>query len=179
MKKSLSISIFVLSLFAGSLTMVRPGEAAVVPFQGILPRIASTLSSPEAIARYMWKNFGVESDQANFGQEDHWQSPEELLATKKGDCEDFARFAYEILRLNGRKAFMVNIYDKHGYGHTVCVFSENGRYQAIDGTDVKRLNAATLTEVFNKIHPSWDNAAIVKAAPQGAHGIILKAFHRS
>ena len=178
MKKSVSISIFVLGLFAGSLTLMHSGEAAVLPFQNVLHGLAASLSSPDALARYMWRNFSVESDQSNFGQEDHWQSPEELLATRKGDCEDFARFAYEILRMNGRTAFMINIYGRHGYGHTVCVFSENGRYDVIDGTDVKRLQTHSLTDIFGKIYPQWEKAAIVKTAAGTSHGILLKQFHR-
>ncbi len=158
--------------------MLHSGEAAVLPFQNVLSGLAASLSSPDTLARYMWKNFSVESDQSNFGQEDHWQSPEELLATRKGDCEDFARFAYEILRMNGRKAFMISVYGKGGYGHTVCVFLENGRYNVIDDTEVKRLQARSLTDVFGKIYPQWEKAALVKTSPNSAHGIVLKEFHR-
>ena len=58
--------------------------------------LTADLSSPDAIAKFIWRHFQVESDQTQFGTEDRWQSPEELLQSGRGDCEDFALFAYEI-----------------------------------------------------------------------------------
>lgn len=154
-------------------------NANPIAFPQLFKQVATSLSSPESIAKYMWKNFRVESDQNQFGQNERWQSPDELLANQRGDCEDFARFAYEILRANGTKAWLVSIYGRNSYGHTICIFFENGLYHAIDGTDVKRLNGKSLVEVFEKIYPFWQKAALVKALPNGSRAIILKEFTRS
>jgi len=175
MKKSITKGIVPLLLltagFLGSLT----AQAAVIPFPQAFQQVAVSLSNPESIAHYMWKNFSVESDQTQFGQEEKWQSPEELLINRRGDCEDFARFAYEILKSNGTKAWLVSIYGR-GYGHTIVVFQEKGFYHAIDGTEVKRFNAKSLLQVFEKIYPFWQKAALVKAQSNGPHAVILKEF---
>ena len=45
----------------------------------------------------MWRLFLFESDQNQFGENEHWQSPEEFMQTGKGDCEDFALWAWRKL----------------------------------------------------------------------------------
>ena len=68
---------------------------------------------------------------------DYWQIPEETLNRSKGDCDDFARLALDILvRIQKRKDVRFVIYT--GYyikdnvekynGHAVCVFPYNGKY---------------------------------------------------
>lgn len=139
--------------------------------------LSPALVTPELIARYIWKNFSVESDRRQFGENEHWQSPEELLRTRKGDCEDFALFAAEVLKANGISSFLVNIYGRK-FAHTICIFKENGKYQILDGSKIKRINASTLNEVFLEAYPYWDKAAIVAYSSAGANGKILKIFHR-
>ena len=85
--------------------------------------LASQLKTPEQIAHYMWRNFRFETDRAHFGRDEYWQSPKETLASKKGDCEDFALFAQTLLRMNGRTAFLLNIHGSH-YSHTIAVFKD-------------------------------------------------------
>ena len=68
---------------------------------------------------------------------DIWQTPEETLNRGKGDCDDFARLALDILvRVQKRKDVRFVIHtgyyeedgkDKYG-GHAVCVFPYNGKY---------------------------------------------------
>ena len=171
--KKIKQTILALSFIAAFLLPIAGSEAQAAP---AFSAVAQTLNSPEDIAKYIWKNFRVESDQAQFGREDHWQTPDELLKNRKGDCEDFSRFAYEILKKNGISAFMINVYGKK-YAHTVCVFKENGKYHILDGTDVKRTNAKSLNEVFEKIYPFWDTGAIVRAN-NNHQGQILKSIAR-
>ena len=68
---------------------------------------------------------------------DYWQTPEETVNRGKGDCDDFARLALDILvRIQKRKdvRFIIytGYYEKDGkekYGaHAVCVFPYNGKY---------------------------------------------------
>lgn len=138
--------------------------------------LASNLSSPEDIAKFIWRHFQVESDQTQFGTEDRWQSPNELLKSERGDCEDFALFAYEIFKAQGTQAFLLNIYGQ-GYGHTVCVFRQGKDYHAVDGTRVVR-GGDSLEQLLSKIYPFWKSAAIVKALRNPGRGIILKKINR-
>jgi hypothetical protein len=68
---------------------------------------------------------------------DFWQTPEETLSRGAGDCEDFARFALDVLvRIQKRKdvRFIIytGYYEKDGkkkYGaHAVCVFPFRKKY---------------------------------------------------
>ncbi len=165
---------FFLSL--GSLTLPGRSEASLVGLP-TFQALASDLNSPDAIAKFIWRHFQTESDQTQFGTEDRWQSPSELLASGRGDCEDFALFAYEIFKANGTQAFMLNIYGK-GYGHTVCIFRDGKNYNALDGTQVVR-GGNSLESLISKIQPFWNHAAIVKAVKGSGHGIILKKIVRS
>ncbi|HTL47462.1 MAG TPA: transglutaminase-like domain-containing protein [Verrucomicrobiae bacterium] len=139
--------------------------------------LTTKLSTPEDLAKYMWRNFRYENDQSNFGKAEYWQSPEEFMENKAGDCEDFALFASEILKQQGKKTFLLNIYGS-GFAHTICVFVENGKYNAMDGTDVKRINANDLPSLMNEIYPQWKKGAIVAKAGKSNKGCILKKFER-
>ncbi|MDD5218278.1 MAG: transglutaminase-like domain-containing protein [Candidatus Omnitrophica bacterium] len=127
------------------------------------------------IAQYMWKNFSYESDQRHLGHEDYWQSPAELFASKKGDCEDFALFATGLLTLNKIPSFMLNIYSNRS-SHTVAVGKENGKFYVIDGTSVKSCKADNLTDLLNELNPFWKKSAIVSFAPESHRGRVLKEF---
>ena len=139
--------------------------------------LAAQLTSPEDIVRFIWRHFRVESDQTQFGTADRWQSPEELLQSERGDCEDFALFAYAVFKAQGTQAFLLNVYGQ-GYGHTVCVFKKNGVFHAIDGTTVVR-GEKSLEQLIAKIHPFWKSAAIVKALQGSGRGIVLKKIIRT
>ena len=143
----------------------------------LLSGAKSNASVPEEIARYMWRHFRYESDQTHFGKEDRWQSPEELLASRQGDCEDFALFAREILKSQGIKAFIVNVYGR-GFGHSVCVFQKGGRYHVIDGSSSQAYDATDLKEIFAWVYPFWNKAAIVGFSESARCGTLLKLFER-
>lgn len=156
-------------------TVLVPNADAQILTQSPLTfhKIATELSTPEAIGRYLWKNFVYESDQSNFGKEEYWQTPEEFIANGKGDCEDFALFAAELLKNTGKQAFVLNIYGRK-FAHTVCVYLDNGRYNVIDGTDVKKYEADDLSSLMSKIHPHWNKGAIVAISSETHKGRIVK-----
>ena len=169
-------------LFAASLVLVISFVTIAEANTTLLDRtlslsdLALQLKTPDKIAHYMWRHFLFEQDQRQFGKEEYWQTPEEFLASQKGDCEDFASFATALLRLNGTNAFILNVYGD-GYAHTLAVFEENGAYHVIDGTEVQRYEAKTLPELLEKIHPFWRMGAIVAPSSTGT-GTILKQFNR-
>ena len=47
------------------------------------------------------RHFTYAEDKLQFGKEDYWASPAELLASRLGDCEDWAIFQYVSLRHMG------------------------------------------------------------------------------
>jgi len=169
------ICYFAFSLAVFSLLSSTPTNAKAVEYT--FQNISSNLTSPEQIARYIFRNFVYETDQAQFGSEEHWQAPEELMANRKGDCEDFALFASEILKANGISSFLLNVYGKK-FAHTLCVFKENGKFNVIDGKEVKRYNASSLDELFEKIYPHWNSASLVGFSSESNRGRVLKTFQK-
>ena len=165
---------FAVSAILVSQVFVANAEAQILSQSPLyLKNIALELNSPEAISRYLWKNFRYENDQSHFGTAEYWQSPEEFLATRKGDCEDFALMARELLAATGRKAFVLNIYGD-GYAHTICVYVENGKYNAVDGTDLKRYQADDLKALISKIQPRWETAAMADISSCNKGRILKK-----
>lgn len=142
-----------------------------------LRNLAADLNTPEAVANYMWHNFTFEKDRRQFGNEDYWQTPEQFMTTRQGDCEDFAYFAYEMLKLNGRKAFVLNVYGG-GFAHSVCVYLENGHYNVINGTTLDRLNAKDLKTVAEDIYPFWQHALVVIPSQNPSSAKVLKKIIR-
>ena len=129
--------------------------------------LARQLRTPENIANYLWRNFLFENDTNLFGREEYRQTAEEFLSNGRGDCEDFANMAYTLLRLNGVQAYLMNIYGD-SFAHTVCVFKNNGKYEAIDGSDLKRVGAENLNDLVRQIRPEWKEAKI--GTPTAQHG---------
>ena len=64
-------------------------------------------------------------------KKDYWQTPVETFIRGKGDCEDFARLALDILvHIQKRKnvRFIIYIGTEKGQCHAVCVFPYYGKY---------------------------------------------------
>ena len=152
-------------------------NAQYISLNPSLRDLAFELKTPEAIADFMWKNFRFEKDQRQFGKSEYWQSPDEFLQNGKGDCEDFSIFAQAMLKAAGIRTFLLNIYGS-GYGHTVCVFQENGKYHIIDESKVVRHNADSLEELCAKINPFWTKSAVVSAHSASKKGLIVKQMSR-
>ena len=178
MKKSVAAYwVFALSLVLVTLTMHAEAEAQILDRSLSLRELARQLQTPDDIAHFLWRNFLFENDQSQFGTEEHWQTPEEFLMNRRGDCEDFAIFAREILRLHGTTAFLLNIYGGH-FSHTVCVFREDGRYSVLDGTEVRRYNTEDLKDIASRLYPYWKWGAIVAPSAHSKRGRIVTEFER-
>lgn len=165
---------FTLAIFSYSIK----AEASPLPLDRgpSFQQLITQLQTPESIAKFLWKNFQFESDQRQFGQSEYWQTPQEFLIRRKGDCEDFAIFAQALLKQNGIQSFLFNVYGGK-FAHTVCVFKENGKYQIIDGSKIIRFNAKNLNDLAFKIYPFWKTAAIVAPSSHGK-GRILSEMHK-
>lgn len=125
-----------------------------------LGSLADNLKTPQSVSLYIWRYFDFEKDRIQFGAEDYWQSAEQLLATKKGDCEDFALFAKEILTRNGYFSFVLNLYGSRD--HSICVFKKNGLYGAVDGGNYIEASFDDITSLLTHLDPFWKRGAIVE-----------------
>jgi hypothetical protein len=68
------------------------------------------------------------SDEEQFGEEDYWQPPEQFEETKKGDCEDYALWAWrQLLQMNYRARFVMGAAGRYGEGHAWVTFEKDGK----------------------------------------------------
>lgn len=68
------------------------------------------------------------SDQKQFGKKDYWQPPEQFEESKKGDCEDFALWAWrQLLQMNYHARFVLGSVGRYGAGHAWVTFDKDGK----------------------------------------------------
>ncbi len=159
-KKTIAVlGSFVLSI-AALLFFTTVAEAnAPLPDRVLSPgSLASYLTTPQDVALYIWRHFDFEHDQRQFGTEEYWQSAEEIMRTKKGDCEDFALFAREMLKRNNIFSFVLNLYGSRD--HALCIFKKNGLYGAVNGGDYIAPEFKDLCSLLSHIDPFWKTAAV-------------------
>lgn len=133
--------------------------------------------SPKEFSKFLKKNFEFVEDQKLFGVEDYWQSPEEFLKRRKGDCEDYALFTDYILKSQGVESWVISFYDASGYGHTVTFFRSGEKFNVINEDRLYNYQTKTLAEGLTKIHPTWTWAAFAKEVNN--RGIAIKTFQNS
>ena len=68
------------------------------------------------------------SDEEQFGLRDFWMPPEEFECSRKGDCEDFALYAWRQLQCLGfRTRFVGGTNGRYGDGHAWVTFEQEGK----------------------------------------------------
>ena len=120
------------------------------------------IHTPEDLSKYMRKNFKFVEDQENFGMIDFWQSPEKMLALKKGDCEDFALFADAAMKELGFESQVISIYGKNQFAHTVTVFKQDGKYRVFNDGKLYKYDTDKIEDVLSKIEATWIWAAFTE-----------------
>jgi hypothetical protein len=141
-----------------------------------LDLIARSHPTPEQLAGFLNTHLTFQEDLSLFGQEDYWQAPEEVLARGRGDCEDYASLAADLLGRQGVGSFLFSLYGGKGYAHTVCVFVEGGRYSVLNQDRLLRYRAASLEELAGKLCRAWEWGAV--AERHGHRGRAVRVIRR-
>jgi len=82
--------------------------------------------------RFLWGCKYV-SDQEQFGQKDYWQPPEQFEESKKGDCEDFALWAWrQLLQMGYDSRFVAGRSGRYAEGHAWVTFEKDGKYYLLE-----------------------------------------------
>lgn len=71
------------------------------------------------LSRWLIRNIWYRKDTSFI---DEWKPSTKTLKEGKGDCEDFAIIAYEVLSLMGYITKILCVYPVKGAGHAVCAF---------------------------------------------------------
>jgi len=138
-----------------------------------LDQLAAAYQTPSAIAAFLREGFRFQRDEDLFGEIDRWQSPEEFLQRRAGDCEDYALLAKELLQRNGIESYVFSLFGEEGYAHTVSVFvDEEGRYNVINQDKLRRYRTPSLEQVAAQINPAWTYAMI--AEQDGTRGRAVR-----
>ena len=104
------------------------------------------------------------SDEEQFGEKDYWQPPEQFEESKKGDCEDFALWAWrQLLQMNYDARFVAGVSGRYREGHAWVTFEKNGKYFLLEplrwpvGLKLPRLSIFRNKPRFSV---SWDGEKI-------------------
>lgn len=135
-----------------------------LPTHDGIAQIARACPTPEALVNFL-HSCTFKTDWELFGEEEHWQAPEEFSLRKMGDCEDYALLAQEVLTRNGIEAYVFSLFGKEGYAHTVCVFVDTkGRYNVINQDKLRYYRAVSLEAVATFLYSEWTFGGIVERA---------------
>ena len=104
------------------------------------------------------------SDQEQFGEKDYWQPPEQFEASKKGDCEDFALWAWrQLLHLGYPARFAVGWAGRYGEGHAWVTFQKDGKtylFEALSWPLGLKLPRLSILRYKPRFSISWDGEKV-------------------
>ena len=152
------------------------GDSASTVSRGPLSieSIVQAYPTPNGLAQFLRQTFTFKTDEELFGEMDYWQAPEEFLARRAGDCEDYALFAQAVLRKQGIESHVLSVFGEEGYAHTVCVFRQSGRYQVINQDRVQAYGAKTLETLAWQLYRGWTYGALSRL--MGTRGETIRIF---
>lgn len=145
-------------------TFILPPAFAKLQALSPLEYVLEYTDSPESLSRFMKQNFDFTEDKSLFGEVDYWQTPEEFWNRKKGDCEDYALFANYVFARLQMESYVISIYGPDGYGHTIVIYKEGGRFQVMNEDRIYRYDASSIEEAISFVHSDWSWAAIAERA---------------
>jgi len=105
--------------------------------------LAKICKTPRRLAWWLFYRISYRSDAKKHGY-DKWQSPEETLHDRTGDCDDFSILAKSVLEYLGFKVFLLAVYRWKGSdrydmkGHLVAVFYWRDSYWHISNWGLKQ-----------------------------------------
>ena len=136
---------------------------------------AASIKNPQALVNWLASNFSYVMEMP-----DKWQTPEETVQLKTGDCEDFAILASAILtRLGIANDIIIVKYKGLNIAHAICAWKDkDGFYKYISNQEMVNTRKGNLEEAIEKFHPDWEN--IVFTNPKGEYKkIVTRSKHRN
>ena len=104
------------------------------------------------------------SDQEQFAKKDYWQPPEQFENSRRGDCDDFALWAWrQLLHMGYVARFVVGRAGRYGGGHAWVTFENQGKAYLCEplaapfGATLPRLSALRYKPRFSM---GWDGKTI-------------------
>jgi hypothetical protein len=118
----------------------------------------ASISSPRALTEWLSSDF-----QYAMEIPDAWQSPQETVSLKRGDCEDFAILASAVLwRLGIPNEILIIKFKKLKIGHAICIWKDkDGFYKFISNQKMYDTGKDRIEDAIGKLFPDWESIAFV------------------
>jgi len=126
--------------------------------------IAERYTLVDSISGYLITYYKYESDIKQFDVEDYWQTAEEMIKNKRGDCEDFAILVQAILKELDIESQLIGLWWEEKdftttykwYAHMIVVFQdENDKYSFMDNQIYIASEKETIEELFEFFTDNW------------------------
>ena len=114
--------------------------------------LATICKTPKRLARWMWCHLQYEDDKTQYGVNEYFATPQELLKSRKGDCEDYAWLAYSVItKLGFQEVYVIDVKKTSTLVHAVCAFYDTGEWYILGTEGLHRCDGV----LFHKDIPSW------------------------
>ena len=119
------------------------------------------INSLESLSAWLTMNFSFQDDIGG----DNWATPEETLAKRAGDCEDFAFLTRAALKVLGYDPKVI-VLRRDKKAHATCVFQSDGYYCWFDNTELKKTSAQSLKEFVQEMTAQYHLTAMLELDPE-------------
>jgi len=86
-------------------------------------------------------------------------NPKEVFEAKGGNCTEQAGFEAYILRQHGYESYIAGEIARD-FTHAICVYKDEGGWNALDYGMMYKVSAKTIEELINKVYPGWFSLSI-------------------
>ncbi|MBI4706628.1 MAG: transglutaminase family protein [Candidatus Omnitrophica bacterium] len=164
--KVIKIAILSLGFLLNGLIFINPA------FSQTIQSVANQLKSAQDLSLWFNKEFRYETEMP-----DRWQSAEETLRLKKGDCEDFAILSKELLGRKGIKGDIVVIkFQGVNQSHAIFIFKEGKYFSFISNKQLIQTNSPTLAGAIQEQFPDWEKITFATAKKEAVK-VVLRNNH--
>lgn len=114
--------------------------------------VIRALERVEWLTNYCLAKFFYLSDEKQFGYSDYWLSGEEMFYRGKGDCEDWAAFQRDVLKLHNYQVETYGVFSNDS-GHAIVIFPYKSGWAYMDcNGDILHSGYKTKEEAINAFY---------------------------
>ena len=126
------------------------------------PLYPSTIKTPTDLGNWLKSNFTYKDE-----IEDYWQSSEETVKLKTGDCDDLMILSDKILTDLGYDSTKLAIYFSEGSGHGVTLLKIDGYYTLFSNTQYLSKKFKSFGVMLNYYFPTWNKVYVIIGKKKG------------
>ncbi len=98
---------------------------------------------------------------------DSWQTVDETIGSRMGDCEDFAILSQALLKERGLDSEIIIVkFEGLNTHHVVCVWKENERYSFMSNRELIRTASSSIEGAVDEVYSDWEKIIFTNAKKQ-------------